>query len=329
MKEFSENDLLKYIREKLSPPDARVLVGVGDDAAFYKIPSGAISCITTDAFVENTHFSLNYFPFYNIGVKSLVSALSDIAAVGGEPSVAVVSLFLRKGILDRMIDDIYTGIIDTAKKYWVNIVGGDTVRANELAVVFTIVGEIDKAHITLRSGAKPGDAICVTGCLGGAHVGRMALEQKANTEDYAFEHVKKKHLSPEARIKESRKLLQAISIHAMIDISDGLSTDLLHITDESRVTAHLLADKIPIDDETRRASAHFELDPVEVALKSGEEYELLFTISQKDVPKLDSVDIGIPVSVIGSIVQHGKNNLIAFPDGTTKPLYPTGFNHFG
>ncbi len=329
MKEFTENDLLKYIREKLSMPDARVLVGVGDDAAFYKIPSGAISCITTDAFVENTHFSLNYFPFYNIGVKSLVSALSDIAAVGGAPSVAVLSLFLRKGILDRMIDDIYNGIIETAKKYWVNVVGGDTVRAGELAVVFTIVGEIDKAHITLRSGAKPGDAVCVTGHLGASHVGQMALEQKADTDSLRCEMIIKKHLSPEARIAESRNILDEINVHAMIDISDGLSTDLLRITDESRVTARLEAERIPIHEETKRASKHFDLDPVDVALRSGEEYELLFTVSPKDVHKLKNLDAGIPITVIGEITKQGKNNLIAYPDGTTKPLYPTGFNHFG
>jgi thiamine-monophosphate kinase len=228
-----------------------------------------------------------------------------------------------------MIDDIYSGIVDTAKKYWVNVVGGDTVKAGELAVVFTIVGEIDKAHITLRSGAQPGDAICITGHLGASHVGQMALEQKADTSSLGCEHIKRKHLSPEARIMESRKILEQINVHAMIDVSDGLSTDLLRITDESRVTAHLEAEKIPIDEETRKASLHFDLDPVEVALKSGEEYELLFTIAQKDVSKLLEIDIGIPISVIGEITRQDKKNLIAYPDGTTKPLYPTGFNHFG
>lgn len=329
MKEFTENDLLKYIREKLSLPDARVLVGVGDDAAFYKIPSGSISCITTDAFVENTHFSLNYFPLYNIGLKSLVSALSDIAAVGGAPSVAVLSLFLRKGILDRMIDELYNGINDAAKKYWVNVVGGDTVKAGELAVVFTIVGEIDKAHITLRSGAKPGDAICVTGHLGASHVGQMALGQKADADSIGCGDITRKHLFPEARIIESRKILEKINVHAMIDISDGLSTDLLRIMDESRVSAHLEAERIPIDEDTKKASLHFDLDPLDVALKSGEEYELLFTVSPKDVTKLEKIDIGLPISVIGEVTGKGKKNLIAFPDGTTRPLYPTGFDHFG
>jgi thiamine-monophosphate kinase len=328
MKEYSENDLLKFIKEKLSRPDARVLVGVGDDSAFYKIPSGSISCITTDAFVENTHFSLNYFPLYNIGVKSFVSALSDIAAVGGEPSVAVLSLFLRKGILDRMIDDIYNGINYVAKKYWVNVVGGDTVKSNQLAVVFTIVGEIDKSYITLRSGAKPGDAICVTGYLGGPYVGQMALEQKTDVNTHGFENIVNRHLLPEARIVESRKILEKVKVNSMIDISDGLSTDLIHIAEESRVSVHLEVENIPIDDETKRASSFFDLDPVDVALRSGEEYELLFTIPEKEIEKLGKIDIGIPISIIGTVREEGKKNLIAYPDGTTKPLFPTGFNHF-
>ena len=182
MKEFSEDSILKFIKNKLPNPDARVLVGFGDDAACYKIPSGKFSCITTDAFVENIHFSLKYFSFYDIGVKSLTSSLSDIAAVGGTPSVAVLSLFLRDGISKNMVDELYRGIKESASKYWVNIVGGDIVKANEIAIVFTIVGEIEKSNITLRSGAKPGDIICVTGNLGGSYTGWLVLEKGTNKQ---------------------------------------------------------------------------------------------------------------------------------------------------
>ncbi|TET16973.1 MAG: thiamine-phosphate kinase [Candidatus Cloacimonadota bacterium] len=328
MKEFSEDDFLNFVKKKLPLPDARVLVGFGDDSAFYKIPTGKYSCITTDAFVENTHFSLNYFPLYNIGTKSLVSALSDIAAVGGTPSVAVLSLFLRKGIVDTMIDDMYRGIRETAKKYWVNVVGGDTVKAHELALVFTIVGEIDKSQITLRSGAKPGDSICVTGNLGASYIGQMVLEQKMDIDTLGFQKIVNKHLNPEARIDESKKILQHLKVHAMIDISDGLSTDLLHIAQESRVNIYLEANKIPIAEKTLRAAAHFELNAIETALKSGEEYELLFTIPQTEVHKLNTIDIGVRITEIGKITEKGKNNLIAYPDGTTVPLFPTGYNHF-
>jgi len=328
MKEFTETSILKHIGRKLPNPDARVLVGFGDDTAVYKIPNGKFSCITTDAFVENKHFSLRYFPLYDIGVKSLTSALSDIAAVGGIPSIAVISLFIRKGIYDIMIDEIYNGILKTAKKYWVNIVGGDIVKADELAIVFTIVGEIDKSSITLRSGAKPNDIICVTGTLGGSFTGRMALEKNLDINTYSLENIVKKHLQPEARLKESQKLLKTVNVHSMIDISDGLSTDIVHIAEESRVGVHIEADNIPISEETKRAISLFNLNPIEVALKSGEEYELLFTIPKEELKILEDNKIGIPITPIGRVTEKGEKNLLILPDGTSQVLIPTGYNHF-
>ena len=328
MKDLNEESILKFIKGRLPNPDARVLVGFGDDAALYKIPFGKYSCITTDAFIEDIHFSFDYFSFYNIGVKSLTSALSDIAAVGGTPSVAVLSLFLRDGITENNIDELYKGIRETAKKYWVNIVGGDTVKANEIAVIFTVVGEIDKSNITLRSGAKSGDIICVTGNLGGSYTGHLVLENKINIKSYGFQNIVEKHLKPEARIKESSKILEAVPVHSMIDISDGLSTDLLHIAEESRVSIKIDASKIPVSNETKRAASLLKLDPIEVALKSGEEYELLFTISELDFEQLKDAKISIPITVIGKVFVKSQKNLIIFPDGKTKQLKPTGYNHF-
>ncbi|TET78417.1 MAG: thiamine-phosphate kinase [Candidatus Cloacimonadota bacterium] len=328
MKEFTEESILNYIKKKLPSPDARVLVGFGDDAAIYKIPSGKYSCITTDAFVENIHFSLKHFSFYDIGVKSLTSAISDIAAVGGTPSVAVLSLFLREWITAKSIDKLYNGIRAAARKYWVNIVGGDIVKANEIAIVFTIVGEIDKSNITLRSGAKPGDIICVTGNLGSSYTGHLLLEKEIDINAYGFQNIIEKHLRPEARIEESRKILETVTVHSMIDISDGLSTDLLHIAEESRVSVHIEASKIPVNEETKRAAALLKLDPIEASLKSGEEYELLFTISETDFKRLKNVKIEIPITVIGKVFEKSRKNMIVFPDGTTEPLIPIGYNHF-
>ncbi|TES91077.1 MAG: thiamine-phosphate kinase [Candidatus Cloacimonadota bacterium] len=328
MKEFSEDSILKFIKNKLPNPDARVLVGFGDDAACYKIPSGKFSCITTDAFVENIHFSLKYFSFYDIGVKSLTSSLSDIAAVGGTPSVAVLSLFLRDGISENMVDELYRGIKESASKYWVNIVGGDIVKANEIAIVFTIVGEIEKSNITLRSGAKPGDIICVTGNLGGSYTGWLVLEKAIDIGSYGFQNIVEKHLRPEARIEESKKIIETVKVNSMIDISDGLSTDMLHIAEESRVSVHIETAKIPVSEEAKRAALLFKLDPIETALKSGEEYELLFTILEKDIEKLNDININIPITIIGRIADKSQKNIIVNPDGAAKPLIPTGYNHF-
>ena len=327
MKKLTERSILKSIKDKLRTPDARVLVGFGDDAAIYKIPSGNFSCITTDAFVENRHFSLNYFSFYDIGVKSLISALSDIAAVGGTPSVAVVSLLLQKDISENEIGELYKGIRETAKKYWVNIVGGDVVNANETAIIFTIVGEIEKLNVTLRSGAKPDDIVCVTGSLGGSYLGRLVLEEKIDINSYGFQYLIEKHLRPEARVIESRKILHNITVHSMIDISDGLSTDLLHIAEESRISVNIEADKIPIKDEVKRAASLFKLDPIEAALKSGEEYELIFTVSEENFNKIKKIDIGVPITSIGKVFKAGQENTLVLPDGTKNPLIPTGYDH--
>jgi len=243
---LSETSVLKLIRKILPNPDA----------ACYKIPSGNYSCISTDAFIENVHFSLAYFSFQDIGVKSLAAALSDIAAVGGTPSVAVVSLLLTKGIKDADIQELYTGINETAKKYWVNIVGGDIVKAEEIAIIFTIVGEIEKSRITLRSGAEEGDIIFVTGNLGDSYMGQLVLEKGIDIESYGFYDIVQKHLRPEPRIIESKKLLDTVKIHSMIDISDGLSTDILHIALESRKSIKLEASKLPISDEAKRSKQH-------------------------------------------------------------------------
>lgn len=327
MKEFTEKELLKFVRSRLPVPDSRVLVSFGDDSAVYSTPTGKLSCISTDAFVENVHFSLKHSTFYDIGIKSLVSGLSDIAAMGGIPSVAVFSLFVRKVIYDVMFDDLYRGIRETAKKYWVNIVGGDTVEAEELAIVFTVVGEIEKSNITLRSGAKPGDVICVTGYPGDSYAGRIALEKKLDIGKYGIQRIIAKHLRPEARIEASKKIISTRKINSMIDISDGLSTDILHIADESRVGVQLEAKNIPISEETIKVTSMLDLNPIETALKSGEEYELLFTTPEENLKTIESMDIGIPISTIGTITEKSQNNIIVYSDGSSKPLNPTGYNH--
>jgi thiamine-monophosphate kinase len=327
MKSFTEKELLKFARSRLPAPDSRVLVSFGDDSAVYSIPTGKFSCISTDAFVENIHFSLKYSTFYDIGVKSLVSALSDIAAIGGTPSVAVFSLFVRKVIYDVMLDDLYRGIRETAKKYWVNVVGGDTVGAEELAIVFTIVGEIEKSNITLRSGAKPGDVICVTGYLGDSYAGRIALGKKLDAKKYGIGRIIDKHLRPEARVKEAQKIISTNQINSMIDISDGLSTDLLHISEDSRVGVQLEAKSIPISEETIKVTSMLDLNPIETALKSGEEYELLFTTPEENLKKIQTMDIGIPITHIGKVTENSQKNIIIYSDGTSRPLKPTGYNH--
>jgi len=239
----------------------------------------------------------------------------------------VLSLFIREGIKKSEINELYKSVKETAKKYWVNIVGGDIVKAEELAIVFTIVGEIDKSNITLRSGAQVGDIIFVTGNLGGAYTGRLVLERGLEINAFGFQDIAKKHLRPEARVDESQKLIKNLKINSMIDISDGLSTDLLHIAEESRVSVQIEASRIPISEETKRAASLFKLGPIETALRSGEEYELLFTVSPKETEKIKQLDLKIPVTPIGKITSKEEKNVIIFPDGTKKPLIPTGYVH--
>ena len=281
----------EFINKVRSTPMPGVPVGPGDDCAV--LPDGTL--ITTDVLTEGVDFYLAEAGAYAVGRKAMAVNLSDIAAMGGVPTYAVVGLVLPTGC---DVLELQRGLTDMASEYSVAIVGGDTnAWDGGLVVSVTVLGRAIGKPI-LRSGAKPGDAICVTGPLGGSLLGR--------------------HLNPLPRLEEVRRLLDIGTIHAMIDISDGLAKDLHHICEESSVGAVLIADRIPVHTDAVRRSQLTGHTPLHHALHDGEDFELVFTTTPEIATKMHVPIIGSITAELGFRIQH--------PHGT-EPLLPTGWEH--
>jgi len=278
-----------------------VIKGIGDDAAVLEWTKDKYLLATADMLIEDRHFKRSAPP-EKIGWKALCCGVSDIAAMGGEPRWALVSCGFPKGLTVKYVDKIYDGIKKAAGKFGVNIIGGDTNASEKIILDITVLGEVKKENMVLRSGAKAGDFIFVTGGLGGS--------------------IRGKHLDFTPRLKESRILVKNFRINSMIDISDGLSSDLNHILEESRVGAVIYESLIP---KSRSART------VEHALSDGEDFELLFTMSKKEGFKLLKAReklFDIPITRIGTITEKKFGAKIADMFGRKTELKPEGFRHF-
>ncbi|HOX53939.1 MAG: thiamine-phosphate kinase [Candidatus Omnitrophica bacterium] len=288
--------------KKMVKTDGSVLRGIGDDAAVLRFDKDKYLLLTVDMLIEGAHFRRNMNP-YDIGHKALSCSISDIAAMGGLPKYAVMSVGLPKDLNISYAKSLYKGIIDTANKYKINLVGGDTNRSDKIIIDIALVGEVEKNKLVLRSKAKVGDLIFVTGFLGGSF--------KSG-----------KHLRFIPRLNEARLLVDNYRINSMVDISDGLVQDLSHILEESRVGATIFAQAIPID---RTAD-------LKSALYDGEDFELLFTISKKESRKLikDALENNFSFSIrpIGMITDRKKGFSIVYGSGRERKLTVKGFRHF-
>jgi thiamine-monophosphate kinase len=314
---MGELKLIERIREKVRllsgmPQDDFVVEGIGDDAAVLRWGQGdEFLLLTCDTVVENVHFASEAQP-YCIGWKALGSNLSDIAAMGGIPQCAVVSLASPSHQPVPEIDDLYDGMVDLAMRYGVAIVGGDTVESREgLIVTVTVVGKVEADRYVSRSGARPGDAICVTGTLGGSLLG--------------------KHLAFLPRVEEGRFLATKCFPTAMIDISDGLASDLLKVLQASHVTAEIFVRDIPVSQEAARLAKQTQQSPVDQALHGGEDFELLFTLPEDNVKQcLDRFrdSFRIPATVIGRVKEGRGEPILVKEDGTRVALEPGGYEHF-
>ncbi|MCK4244667.1 MAG: thiamine-phosphate kinase [Candidatus Omnitrophica bacterium] len=260
LKDIGEFGLIKRIAEKEKVFGKEVIVGIGDDSAVIKYKKGYHLLLTTDMLIEGIHFNKKATPF-QIGYKSLATNISDIAAMGGIPKYALVSLGLKKETSIKFVDEIYRGIRSLAKKFKVTILGGDTVSSPKIIINIALSGEVKKNYLTLRKGAKPGDKIYVTGTLGGSILG--------------------KHLSFIPRVKEARYLVENFHPTSMIDISDGLLSDLKRVCEASKVGARIYQEKIPLSQGVISLAKKKKENPYRLALTGGEEFELLFTLSKK------------------------------------------------
>ncbi|MEK6300200.1 MAG: thiamine-phosphate kinase [Acidobacteriota bacterium] len=335
----SESEIISIIRRRARKQDG-VIVGIGDDAAVVRpsSPRDLIACC--DLMVEGVHFRREWAPPKLIGRKALASTLSDVAAMGALARFAMISVALPSDCSSEFVDELFEGVCELADSFNVSIVGGDTSSSPaSLFLDTTVIGECEPGRAVTRSGAHAGDAIYVTGELGASALGLALLERgmrlgdcESNGSSEMIERSHRealmKHLAPVPRLGIGRALGERGLATAMIDVSDGLSTDLSHLLDESRVGAVIQADAIPIARCVELlASGSTDLDPLQLALHGGEEYELLFTClpqHQSQLAKL-SRELGISISHIGDIV--AEKGLQLERNGNREIVSPAGFEH--
>ncbi len=296
LQKIGEFGLIERMAKKIKT-DKSVICGVGDDAAVISYTKDKYLLFTTDMLVEGVHFRRNEASFSQIGRKALAVNISDIAAMGGVPKYAVVSAGFPKELCLRAVDDIMHGINTLAKEFGINIVGGDTVQANKIVLCVSLIGEVKKHNLTLRSGAGVGNLIFVTGSLGGAR------------------RLKQFNFIP--RVKEAQDIIKKFRPTALIDISDGLASDLQRIAEQSKVGAIIFKQLIPISQGASLESALYE----------GEDFELLFTMSLDSARKFYKKE-KLPIACIGKIVEKKRGLTIIDKKARVSPLKQKGFKHF-
>lgn len=329
--DLGERGLIERVRRRLDPPDATVLAGIGDDAAAVVWPPGQILLLTTDTLVEDVHFRRATATLREIGAKALAVNVSDIAAMGGEPRFALLALTLPASCTVAEVDDLYAGFLDVADLHGVQLIGGDTCAApDRMVLTVTLVGQVQGGPVR-RSGARPGDAILVTGTLGAAAAGLATLERGPLpvSADVAAD-VQRAHRLPVPRVAEGRLVQASGGATAMIDVSDGLATDLGHIAAESRVGARVRLASLPVAETTRAVARALGEPPARFAASGGEDYELLFTAAPDRAGAIATrvtAETGTPVSMIGEIRPAAEG--LAFVDESGQAVdVRAGFEHF-
>ncbi|MDH7601470.1 MAG: thiamine-phosphate kinase [Armatimonadota bacterium] len=324
-----EDALIRLIRDSYSAaPNAELTLSVGDDAALIDI-GGKLLVVTTDLLIENTHFRMDINEPYLLGWKSAAVNISDVAAMGGEPTYSFVSIGLPD-IDVETVKKIYEGLADANAAFGSAVAGGDTALCEEGIVInVTQLGVVEPELAARRSGAKAGDAIIVTNTLGDSLAGlqlllKLGLEQARRASAYCVE----KHLKPEPRVAEARAAVRTGKVHAMMDISDGLAADLPRLCAASNVGARVWAQAMPLSSDLYIAAARLDAEPVELAAAGGEDYELLITCSREDAAVvIQAIETaGSRASIIGETTTDPKVRLV-MPDGTETNL-PKGWEHF-
>lgn len=347
--EIGEFALIDRLATLIAPTESQLSTlkkGIGDDCAVIALPNGKLQVVSTDLLIEQIHFDLLTTPLEHLGAKAISVNVSDICAMNAKPLYATMSIGLSNNISVEMIEQIYEGAARVAKQYGVAIVGGDTsASVTGLVISVTIVGEVDASKITYRSGASVGDLICVTGDVGRSFAGLKVLmrerqvmldlfaenpdmDKSTYKPDFSdYQTVIEKHLLPKARI-DAVKFFHEVGLvpTSMIDVSDGVGSELKHLCRNSKTGALIEESKLPILSETREISDEFEDDATTYALFGGEDYELLFTISPNDFDKLSSFK---DVHIIGKVLDASSGVKMRDLFGTDIDLQNvSGFQHF-
>ncbi len=330
---LGEFGLIDRIKSKFTNTNPDTIKGIGDDAAVIDV-GNKYMLLSTDMLMEGIHFDLSYSPLRHLGYKAVAVNVSDIAAMNGIATQITVSIGLSNRISVEAIDELYEGIKLACESYNLDLVGGDTTAsASGFVISITATGFVDKDKITYRNGAKPNDILCVTGDLAAAYFGLQILEREKQVylanpnmqpELQEKEYLVGKILKPEARTDIIHELNElGVVPTAMIDISDGLASELLHICTQSGVGAMVFEDKLPIEDITMLSATEFNVSPITAALNGGEDYQLLFTVKQADFEKIKNMSDILP---IGYITEE-KTVQLALSGGGTAAIKAQGWNH--
>ncbi len=329
---LSERRIIENIRSSLSLPHNDELVkGIGDDCAVYRKRDNILELITTDVLVESVHFDTAWHPPFLLGRKAGAVNLSDIAAMGGRPKYALLSLGLPRDTANDWLEEFLAGFSEVLADFEVVLIGGDTVQSRELMFSVTILGEVEEDKVLFRSGALINDLIWVSGFLGEAAAGLALFQHKVDvSDDNSWNSLCQAHLDPLPQVKLAKTLAATGMVHAMQDLSDGLATDLAHLCKESKVGALVLPDALPVSDSLRQASLHLESDPLDWVLSGGEDFQLLFTSApdvEKELPQLVKKETGLNVHLVGRVVE-GSGVKLLLADGKKEDISYRGYEHF-
>ncbi|NDV42223.1 thiamine-phosphate kinase [Flagellimonas sediminis] len=335
LEELGEFGLIDHLTQHFELKQPSSLVGVGDDAAVMDF-KGKKVVVSTDMLVEGVHFDLSYMPLKHLGYKSVMVNLSDIYAMNAMATQITISMAVSNRFSLEALEEFYQGVALACKMYNVDLVGGDTTSSNKgMIISVTAIGSADESQIVYRKGSKPNDLLVVTGDLGGAYLGLQVLERekevyKVNPNSQPdlepYSYLVERQLKPEAR-KDMVELLEKLEVKptSMIDISDGLSSEILHLCKHGGVGCNLFENKIPLDPSVISTCEEFKMDSTMVALAGGEDYELLFTIDQADFPKIK----GNPnLTVIGHMTQKSEGVHLITRAETKIPITAQGWNSF-
>ena len=329
---LGEFGLIDRLTDDIKANDAHTVKGVGDDAAILKFNEDEEVLVSTDMFMEGVHFDLTYFPLKHLGYKVVVANICDIYAMNGTPRQITVSLALSRKFCIEDIEELYAGMKLACEQYGVDIIGGDTTSSlTGLAISITAIGTAPKGTAVKRNGAKETDLICVTGNLGAAYMGLQLLERekiatagKEIQPDFqGKEYILERQLKPEARKEVIEKLREEnVRPTSMIDVSDGLSSELMHICKQSGVGCRIYEERIPIDYQTAIMAEELNLNVITCALNGGEDYELLFTVPIADHEKVAAMK---DIRVIGHIVSDSMGLALITRDGVEMELKAQGW----
>ncbi len=332
---LGEFGLIDHITKHIELTQTSTIKGVGDDAAILQFDTEQI-VVSTDMLLEGIHFDLSYVPLKHLGYKSIVVNLSDIYSMNAVPTQVLVSIGVSNRFSLEAIEEIYQGMNIACKRYGVDLVGGDTSASKQgLVISVTAIGKQEATKITKREGAGINDLLCVSGDLGAAYMGLQLLEREKNVylnnpeiqpDLEGYDYIVERQLKPEAR-KDIIEILKEKEIipTSMIDVSDGLASEILHLCKSSNLGCSVYEEKIPIDPMTYDAARMFNLDPTVCALSGGEDYELLFTVKQSDFDKLKN---NPDISIIGHMTQQSEGPQLVSKSGNQHKITAQGWNAF-